>query len=229
MVHHVLPDGSAYALRPIRPDDKARLATGLGRLSAESVYRRFLAPKPRLSAAELRYLTEVDGHDHAALVAVPAGVPVADAPVVAVGRWVRLRDRPDRAEIAVVVGDPLQGQGLGRRSARARRPAREHGIRSFSAVMLPTTCPRCACSPRSPTAWSPRWAAACASSSPSSGRPARRRCPRPRRLAGAMAAEWSLTIRHGPKVAKSSHPTLGAAVDALRGGLAAARDEQRRR
>jgi hypothetical protein len=44
-----------------------------------------------------------------------------------------------------------------------------------------------------------------------------------------MAAQWSLTIRHGPKVAKSSHPTLGAAVDALRGGLAAARDEQRRR
>ena len=42
-----------------------------------------------------------------------------------------------------------------------------------------------------------------------------------------MAADWSLTIRHGPKVAKSSHPTLGDAVDALRGGLAAARDEQR--
>jgi acetyltransferase len=142
MVHHVLPDGSAYALRPIRPDDKARLATGLGRLSAESVYRRFLAPKPRLSAAELRYLTEVDGHDHAALVAVPAGVPVADAPVVAVGRWIRLRDRPDRAEIAVVVGDPLQGQGLGRALGLALADlAREHGIRAFTAVMLADNVP----------------------------------------------------------------------------------------
>jgi len=40
-------------------------------------------------------------------------------------------------------------------------------------------------------------------------------------------AAWKLTIRHGPKVAKSSHASLGAAVDALRGGLAAARDEQR--
>ena len=43
-----------------------------------------------------------------------------------------------------------------------------------------------------------------------------------------MPGAWSLTIRHGPKVAKSSHATLGAAVDALRSGLAPARDEQRR-
>ena len=40
-------------------------------------------------------------------------------------------------------------------------------------------------------------------------------------------AAWKLTIRHGPKVAKSSHPSLESAVDGLRGGLAAARDEQR--
>ncbi len=40
-------------------------------------------------------------------------------------------------------------------------------------------------------------------------------------------ADWRLTIRHGPKVAKSAHGSLAAAVDALRGGLAAARDEQR--
>ena len=40
-------------------------------------------------------------------------------------------------------------------------------------------------------------------------------------------AAWKLTIRHGPKVTKSGHPSLEAAVDGLRGGLAAARDEQR--
>lgn len=42
-----------------------------------------------------------------------------------------------------------------------------------------------------------------------------------------MPGAWSLTIRHGPKVAKSAHPSLEAAVGALRDGLAAARDEQR--
>ena len=40
-------------------------------------------------------------------------------------------------------------------------------------------------------------------------------------------AAWKLTIRHGPKVTKSVHASLQAGVDGLRGGLAAARDEQR--
>jgi GNAT superfamily N-acetyltransferase len=139
---HVMPDGAAYLLRPIRPDDKPRLQTGLRRLSPESAYRRFLAPKPRLSSGELRYLTEVDGHDHAALVAVPAWLPQPDAPVVAVGRWVRLADDPDRAEVAVVVGDPLQGKGLGRAIGLALADlARAEGIRAFWATMLADNAP----------------------------------------------------------------------------------------
>ena len=39
-------------------------------LSDRSQLRRFLAPKPRLTASDLRYLTEIDGHDHFALIAV---------------------------------------------------------------------------------------------------------------------------------------------------------------
>ena len=35
----------------------------------ETIHRRFLGAKPRFSARELRYLTEVDGVDHIALVA----------------------------------------------------------------------------------------------------------------------------------------------------------------
>ncbi len=135
MVHH-LPSGTPVVLRPIRPQDKAALADGLARLSPETVYRRFLQPKPRLSAAELRYLTEVDGIDHVALVAELACGP-HPRPVVAVGRWVRLADRPHDAEIAVVVGDALQGQGLGTALARALADlARERGITRFTATML---------------------------------------------------------------------------------------------
>ena len=135
MVHH-LPSGTPVVLRPIRPQDKAALADGLARLSPETVYRRFLAPKPRLSAAELRYLTEVDGVDHVALVAELA-VGHDPRPVVAVGRWVRVAGRPQDAEVAVVVGDPLQGQGLGTALARALADlARERGITRFTATML---------------------------------------------------------------------------------------------
>ena len=135
MVHH-LPSGTPVVLRPIRPQDKEGLAAGLARLSPESVYRRFLQPKPRLSAAELRYLTEVDGVDHVALVAELAGGP-PPRPGVAVGRWVRDPDHPEEAEIALVVCDALQGQGLGTALGRALADlARERGITRFTATML---------------------------------------------------------------------------------------------
>ena len=71
-------------VREIRPTDKAALSDALHRLSDETVYRRFLSPKPDFSAAELRYLTEVDGWNHHALVAVPADDPeriIAVAPL----------------------------------------------------------------------------------------------------------------------------------------------------
>ena len=72
---HALRDGTRVLLRPIEPADKDRLTVALGRLSQETIRRRFLAAKPRFSSGELRYLTEVDGHDHLALVAVLADDP----------------------------------------------------------------------------------------------------------------------------------------------------------
>jgi RimJ/RimL family protein N-acetyltransferase len=120
--------------RHIRPDDKGRLAAGLARLSPESRQKRFLMPKPRFSSAELRYLTEVDGFDHVAIVAVSATDPEV---FYAVGRFVRLRDDPQTAEVAIVVADALQGQGLGRELGRRLADmARERGVTRFSATLL---------------------------------------------------------------------------------------------
>ena len=133
-MEHTLSDGTRVLVRPIRPDDKAELEAGLGRLSDLSVHRRFLAPKRHFSASELRYLTEVDGQDHVALVA-----ELADDPgrIVGVARYVRLLDEPETAEAAFVVADPLQGRGLGSMMAgRLVREAVRHGIRRFSATML---------------------------------------------------------------------------------------------
>jgi RimJ/RimL family protein N-acetyltransferase len=124
------------SLRRITPADKDTLVAGLGRLSERSVYQRFLSPKPRLSSSELQYLTEVDFVDHYALVAVLAKSPGV---VVGVGRWVRDRERPGDAEIAVVVADDLQGRGVGTMLGEAlAAAARERGIERFTASMLPT-------------------------------------------------------------------------------------------
>jgi RimJ/RimL family protein N-acetyltransferase len=133
--HHRLPGtGEEVAFRFIRPDDKAALAAAVARLSPESQRKRFLTAKPRLSSSELRYLTEIDGIDHFAVLAVLADDEDA---ILGVGRFVRLRDLPDTAEVAVVVGDRLQGQGLGRQlGLRLADEARERGIRRFTATML---------------------------------------------------------------------------------------------
>jgi acetyltransferase len=123
-----------YLIRPIRPDDKDRLSVGLRQLSDETIRRRFLAAKPRFTAAELRYLTEVDGHDHIALIAVLEDDPEE---LVGVARCVRLPDRPDTAEMAIVVGDRYQGRGVGRALAIALADAaRDQGVTRFAATML---------------------------------------------------------------------------------------------
>src|SRR3954453_17911418 len=109
-----LEDGTAFLVRPIEATDKAMLAAGRTRLSETSRQRRFLGPKPKLTAAELRYLTEVDGHDHyAVVVAIPD-----TGDIVASARWVRLKTDTDTAEAAVVVCDALQNKGLGKQLAQ---------------------------------------------------------------------------------------------------------------
>jgi RimJ/RimL family protein N-acetyltransferase len=130
-----LRNDTRVLIRPIRPDDKALLMRGMAALSPRSARLRFLAPKNRLSLAELRYLTEVDQVDHYALVAVLGNDPTTMA---GVGRWVRDREHPDAAEVAVVVGDCYQRQGLGTALGAALADgARAHGIARFTATMLP--------------------------------------------------------------------------------------------
>jgi GNAT superfamily N-acetyltransferase len=121
-------------IRPIAPEDKPLIARAFSLLSDETRARRFLGPKPRLSASELRYLTEVDGCDHVALIALD---PEQPRHVMGVGRFVRDPSRPDTAEFAIVVGDAYQRQGLGRELAeRLAAEARRRGIRRFTAWTL---------------------------------------------------------------------------------------------
>src|SRR5581483_8378240 len=94
----------------LTPSDAPVLAEGFARLSAESRRLRFLTAKPTLSPSELRYLTEVDGHDHEALGAVD---PVSHRGV-AVARFVRDDQEPTRAEAAITVADDWQRRGVGK-------------------------------------------------------------------------------------------------------------------
>jgi GNAT superfamily N-acetyltransferase len=133
-----LPDGAPVVIRPIRPDDKGMLSDGLRRLSPQSVQRRFLTPKRTFSRAELRYLTEVDGRDHVALVAEYPCYPVRR--LIAVARFVRTE--PEVAEIAVTVDDEWQGRGLGSiLGTHLAHLARNRGIWTFTATMASENTP----------------------------------------------------------------------------------------
>jgi GNAT superfamily N-acetyltransferase len=124
---------TAFEIRPIQPDDKAALAAALDESSADAVYRRFLNPHGRLTASELRYLTEVDHHDHEALLAILPGTSQS----VGVARYVRDHARPGSAEIAVAVLERWQGHGVGKALLHGLASrARDEGITEFTALML---------------------------------------------------------------------------------------------
>lgn len=106
-----LRDGSRALLRPVRPDDKARLAEAFERLSPRSRYLRFHTPVAELDEQLLAYLTEIDYVDHMAWLAL--GVDDPDRPMMGIARYIRLPDEPGVAEVAVTVVDQYQGHGLG--------------------------------------------------------------------------------------------------------------------
>jgi GNAT superfamily N-acetyltransferase len=133
-----LREGQQVRFRLVRPGDKELLQAGLHELSPESQYRRFFTAKPRLSDAELKYFTEVDGTDHFAI----GGVLLEDGQEtrgIAIARFVRLPGKPTVAEPAIVVLDAFQRCGVGRRLLELLIEAgKERGIESFRSEFLAT-------------------------------------------------------------------------------------------
>jgi GNAT superfamily N-acetyltransferase len=134
-----LPDGTAVRLRCVRPSDKQLLSAGFDRLSPESRYRRFFTERSALNAADLRYLTEVDGLRHFALGALCRDEEGRQQGI-GVTRFVSLDGVV--AEPAVAVIDEMQGKGLGRLLfQRLIAAAQERGVERFTAEVLATNDP----------------------------------------------------------------------------------------
>jgi GNAT superfamily N-acetyltransferase len=129
----MLADGTRLGVRPLEPTDRAALESAVARLSPTSRYLRFAAPKPRLTKTDLDQLLSVDHHDHEALLAYDP----ATGEGVAVARYVRLRDEPDAAELAVTVLDDWQGRGVGTAlTALLVERARAEGLSRLRAITL---------------------------------------------------------------------------------------------
>ena len=123
--------GIAVDIRPLTRADRDRLADAFARMSARSRRDRFLGPKPRLSSAELTYLTDVDHRRHEAL----AAIDPEDGRIVGVARYVAEPAEPRTADVAFFVLDAWQGQGVATMlGERLLQRADENGIARLTAV-----------------------------------------------------------------------------------------------
>ena len=117
-------------IRQLGPADRERVEDGFHQLSAATVEARFLSkvkPRPQL----FDWLEELDGHSRVALGASHAesGAPLGLA------RYVRYRNDPVSAELAVTVVDGWQQRGVGTVLLyELARHAAQAGITTFCAT-----------------------------------------------------------------------------------------------
>jgi ribosomal protein S18 acetylase RimI-like enzyme len=131
-----LKDGTKVHVRPIVPEDEPLLIEAVAAMSERTVYFRFFSPLKRLPDALAHRLAVVDYNDRFALVGT-THKPSGKERIVGVARYDRAPNT-DVAETAVAVVDEFQHRGLGGALLTIlARVAREHGIKTFTLIVLP--------------------------------------------------------------------------------------------
>lgn len=129
-----LKNGETLRIRPIRPDDEPRLVALYDRLSRRTAYQRFFTVMRHLPTDWIRYFANVDYRRRLALVAERE--TVAGVELVGVGRY-EPADAEATAEVAFVLQDGYQGQGLGQVLLdEIIRAGTERGLKRFRAEVL---------------------------------------------------------------------------------------------
>jgi RimJ/RimL family protein N-acetyltransferase len=136
-VQRTTPDGSAYIVRPITPEDRDELRRAFHEASPQTRYLRLGLASNTLTDAALTYLTNVDQADHVAIVATMTSPDLKDERGIGVARFVRSKERADVAEAAVAVIDDMQQKGVGRAlTYELGRAALARGITKLRADVL---------------------------------------------------------------------------------------------
>jgi GNAT superfamily N-acetyltransferase len=127
--------GQRFHVRPVTQLDRNLFQRGYHELSEKSRYLRFFAVRSKLSDAQLDYLTKVDGINHVAWGILDESE--TEPKPVAVGRFVKLNQEPDVAELAITVVDAYQKKGLARiLYAALNIVAARVGVKAFRGYVL---------------------------------------------------------------------------------------------
>lgn len=133
---NVLAGQTAVTIRPVMPTDLDLLVDLHGRLSDETLFKRYLRPY-RPNVRDIAYIVNLPQSQGAAIMATTT----SRQRVVAIGlAYYIIEDsaHPVTAEPAFVVDDWYQGQGIGAHLFEAlRQTAVAHQIKAFNAVIHP--------------------------------------------------------------------------------------------
>jgi GNAT superfamily N-acetyltransferase len=130
----VLRDDRELKIRALKPDDQSDLLAAIGKLSSQSLRRRFFSAKRDFSEEEISYFGDVDFVRHVALVAELRDGERSS--IVGGARYIVAR--PGAAEIAFAVIDAYQGKGIGAALMRHLvKLARDAGLKELFAEVLP--------------------------------------------------------------------------------------------
>jgi acetyltransferase len=131
-------NGKDVLIRPIRPEDEPKLIEFHKALSERSVSQRYLEPlkfSERIAHERLTRICFIDYNREMALV-VEQKNSKGEPEIVAVGRMSKIHGLPE-AELAVLVRDESQGQGLGKELyRRLLLIARDEKLRKLHSNML---------------------------------------------------------------------------------------------
>ncbi len=111
----IMKNGEAVTIRPIRPEDEPLLIRLHQALSERTVYLRYFQPlklSQRTAHERLTRICFID-YDREIVLVVEHKKADGQPEIIAIGRLSKLRGAGDEAELAVLVDDRYQAQGLG--------------------------------------------------------------------------------------------------------------------
>ena len=138
-IYQTLNDGTELFFRPVKPTDEASLSEMLYSLSPTSLRTRYMSGTVTFPHKDVEQLTNIDYINNLAIVGTVPGVSGEE--IVAIAQYF-LDPKTQAAEVAFIVQDEWQQKGMGTLLLQYLcRVAKQRGIKTFYAKVLPTNKP----------------------------------------------------------------------------------------